>query len=291
MLNFPHLWNKFLYKILNSKKTFDNEPIFYQLEIGSLSDKGCSRPANQDYIGMIQSPDDSGFVAVVADGMGGHQAGDIASRLAVEEIRSGFFTQLKKKTPQQALRQVFEKANSVVFTRAQQSLEYQGMGTTLVVLAFYESAAYFAHTGDSRLYLMRKNEIHQLSHDHTLVAEMLKQGLIDVEQAENHPDKHIITHAVGTKGTVFVDVSDVPIPLQFGDYFLLCSDGLYDLVSDTEILHQVTNSPAQQACQELVQLANSRGGYDNISAIIIKILEASSINKEIPITRVSSQDI
>jgi len=286
MLSFSRIWKRFFKKNTRLDALINHEPISYQLEIGSLTDKGCIRHVNQDYIGLIQSPDNSGFVAVVADGMGGHQAGDIASRMAVEEIQRDYFIQVKKQAPEKALLRVFEAANAVVFSQAQHSPEYQGMGTTLVALVLYESAAYFANTGDSRLYLIRDNKIRQLSDDHTLVAEMLRQGLIDAEQAQNHRDKHIITHAVGTKDKVFVDTSNTPLPLQFEDYFLLCSDGLYDLVNDTEIFHQATTCPAQQACQELVQLANSRGGYDNISVIIIKILELPSINKKAPITRV-----
>ena len=115
---------------------------------------------------------------------------------------------------------------------------------------------------------------------------MLRQGLIDLNQAKNHPDRNIITHAVGTRKEVFVDTSDSPIPLQIGDCFLLCSDGLYDLVDETEMIHQVVTYAAQPACQELVRLANDRGGHDNISVVIVKILEMPADNKKIPITRV-----
>lgn len=273
-------------KILNSKETSQIISIFYQLEIGSMTDKGRDRIINQDFIGLFHSPDGRDFIAVVADGMGGHQAGDIASRLAVEEIQHNFFIQIKRQSPERALRRVFEAANSAIYAHAQRSPENQGMGTTLVALVLYESAAYFAHTGDSRLYLIHENQIRQLTEDHTLVAEMLRQGLINSDQAKNHPDRNIITHAVGTRKEVFVDISDSPLPLQIGDCFLLCSDGLYDLVDETEILHHATACPAQQACEELVRLANDRGGHDNISVIIVKILEKPAIDKKIPITRV-----
>lgn len=288
MLNFSRFWKNSSNKIFNSRAASQIEPIAYQLEIGSMSDKGLSRSSNQDYIGLFPSPDNDDFLAVVADGMGGHQAGDIASRTAVEAIQNNYFALLKKHSPEQALRQVFEAANAGVFSRAQQSPEYHGMGTTLVALFLHQSAAYFAYTGDSRLYLICENSIHQLSSDHTLVAEMLRKKLIDAEQAKNHPDKNIITHAIGTRENVFVETSDYPLSLQIGDCFLLCSDGLYDLVDDAEMLSQSTMHTAQQACQELVQLANDRGGYDNISVIIIKILQKSAINQNTaaPITRV-----
>ncbi|AEJ03245.1 protein serine/threonine phosphatase [Nitrosomonas sp. Is79A3] len=279
------MWKSFLRKIARFS-VVKPEPISYQLEIGSLTDTGRSRPVNQDYIGLFHSSGKRDFIAVVADGMGGHQAGDIASRLAVEEIQHNFFIQIERQSPERALRRVFEAANSTIYAHAQHSPEYQGMGTTLVALALYESAAYFAYTGDSRIYLVRENEIKQLTKDHTLVAEMLRQGLIDQNQAKNHPDRNIITHAVGTRKEVFVDTSDSPIPLQIGDCFLLCSDGLYDLVDETEMIHQVVTHAAQPACQELVRLANGRGGHDNISVIIVKILKMPADNKKMPITRV-----
>lgn len=285
MLNLPNIWGSFLKKI-PQLGTVRLEPVSYQLETGFLTDTGRSRPVNQDFIGLFHSPDGHDFIAIVADGMGGHQAGEIASQLAVEEIQRSFFTQREKHSPEQALRRVFEVANTVIFWHAQSAPDYHGMGTTLVALVLSESAAYFAHTGDSRLYLMRENQIRQLTEDHTLVAEMLRQRLIDHQQAKIHPDRNIITHSIGTREKVFVDTSDAQLPLQIGDCFLLCSDGLYDLVDETEMLHQATIYPAQQACQELVQLANDRGGHDNISVIIVKILEKPAVDKKIPITRV-----
>lgn len=258
----------------------------YQLETAALSDIGCSRSVNQDYIGVFSAEDGHDFVAVVADGMGGHKAGDIASRMAVEEIQRNYFAELEKRSPEQALRRVFDIANSTVYAQAEHNPDYHGMGTTLVVLVLHESFAYVAHTGDSRLYLMRNNTIQQMTEDHTLVTEMLRKGLINREQAKNHPNRNIITHAVGTREQVFVDFSNASIPLQIGDCFLLCSDGLYDLVDETEMLSCVLANSTQQACQELVQLANERGGHDNISVIIVKILKESAMDEMVPITRV-----
>ena len=263
------------------------EPVSYRLETGLLTDIGRSRSINQDAIGVFGSAaGQHDFVAIVADGMGGHKAGDVASRLAIEEIQRSLFAELKLQSPKQALRQVFEAANSAIFAQAQHNPDYHGMGTTLVVLVVHESSAYFAHTGDSRLYLIRGNAVRQMTEDHTLVAEMLQQKLINREQAKHHPNRNIITHAVGTKQQVFVDFSSSPMPLQIGDCFLLCSDGLYDLVEDAEMLDCVLTYSAQQACEELVRLANERGGYDNVSVIIVKILEAPLADKSIPITRV-----
>lgn len=284
MISFPRLWKYFLSGSDISSKIDHSAPISYHLEIGSLSDTGSSRPINQDYIGLFNASDDTDYLAIVADGMGGHRAGDVASRVAVETIQQNYFSLLKELTPEQALHQTFQEANTAVLTLARQHPDYRGMGTTLVALSLHQSAAHFAYTGDSRLYLIRNGTIHQLSQDHTLVAEMLRKGLISAEQAKHHPDKHIITHAVGTQEKVFVDISESPISLQQNDCFLLCSDGLYDLVSDDEMLNDAMQFSAQQACHELVQLANARGGYDNISVVIIKILEKPIVEQSIPIT-------
>lgn len=285
MLNLSGMYGFFLEKFSRFREV-NSEPVSYQLDTGSLSDIGRSRSVNQDLIGVFSTADGHDFVAVVADGMGGHKAGDIASRMAVEEIQHSIFVELEKQSPKRALREVFGAVNSKILEQAEHNPDYQGMGTTLVVLVLHQSSAYFAHTGDSRLYLVRNYTIQQMTEDHTLVAEMLQQGLIDPEQAKNHPNRNVITHAVGTKRQVFVDFSNSPMPLQIGDCFLLCSDGLYDLVDETEMLNYASTHSAQQACEELVRLANKRGGYDNISVIIVKILEAARADKTIPITRV-----
>ncbi|MCP5245854.1 MAG: Stp1/IreP family PP2C-type Ser/Thr phosphatase [Burkholderiales bacterium] len=279
------LWERFLRNVPRFTKITGHTPVDYQMEIGLLTDKGLTRSINQDNIGVFQLPDGQGCIAIVADGMGGHQAGEIASRTAVETIQQNYF-RLDKHAPDQALSRVFDMANCAIYTQAQDDPKHHGMGTTLVVLALHKSMAYFAHTGDSRLYYMHENGLHQLTQDHTLVAEMLQQGLIDAEQAKNHPEKHIITHAVGTERKVFVELPYTPLPIKIGDCFLLCSDGLYDLVDDTEILDISMKYPAQQACEELVRLANERGGHDNISVIIIRIVQETEANLRTPITRV-----
>lgn len=285
MAGLSRFWIRFRKNIAGLSILSDRQPVSYQLEAGLLTDTGRSRSVNQDSIGVFQSPNGRGFVAVVADGMGGHQAGDIASRTAVEAIQQNYFALLRKCSPEQTLNRVFELANTAVFTQAQAYPEYSGMGTTLVALALHGSEASFANTGDSRLYRIRNDEIQQLTEDHTLVAEMLRRGLIDTQQAKNHPEKHIITHAVGTAKKVFVDMLQSPVSLQTGDCFVLCSDGLHDLVNAMEIRDAAVQYPAQQACQELVRLANERGGHDNISVIIVRILPASSSHSKVPVTR------
>lgn len=285
MSGLTRFWMHLRKNIAGLLRLRDRQTAVHQLETGLLTDTGRSREVNQDSIGVFRSPDGKALVAVVADGMGGHQAGDIASRTAVETIQQNYFTLLRNATPEQALHRAFELANTAIFALAQAQPEYRGMGTTLVALALHQSAS-FANTGDSRLYQIRNDEIRQLTEDHTLVAEMLQRGLIDAQQAKNHPEKHIITHAVGTAKKVHLDTAESPMGLQAGDCFVLCSDGLYDLVDALEIRDSATQYPAQQACRELVRLANARGGHDNISVIIIRVLPAPSFKSGAPITRV-----
>jgi len=257
----------------------------YRLDVGSLSDIGCCRPANQDHIGFVRSADENERLFIVADGMGGHRAGEIASRLAIEAIQQHYGSLLDRFELPRALKKAFTEANRAIFRAAQQEPEYRGMGTTLVALAVQKGRGYYANVGDSRLYLVRSGDCVQLSRDHTVVAQLVKDGLITAEAAKNHPDQSVITRAVGTHTSVVVDVCGEPIFLQIGDRFVLCSDGLYDLVEEREIEAAVLELQPQEACQQLVLLAKERGGHDNISVIVVKIGDLSASEKEVPVTR------
>lgn len=258
----------------------------YFADIGTLSDVGCSRTNNQDSIGLVRFPDSRNLLAIVADGMGGHQGGEVASQMAVQIMQQNFPNAIQDNTCIQALKNSFMLANTTIYKAAQETKALSGMGTTLMVLAIIDGYAHYAYTGDSRLYLLQGGECLQISEDHTLVAEMLKGGLITLEAAENHPEKHVITAAIGTKLNPKIDTSIAPHPIKIGDGFLLCSDGLYDLVKASEMNQIITNHPAQEACKQLIQLANSRGGYDNTSVIVIKVTAEPVTFKPLLITRV-----
>ncbi|MGZ8201603.1 MAG: Stp1/IreP family PP2C-type Ser/Thr phosphatase [Methylosarcina sp.] len=265
---------------------YGNSPILeYLPEIGSISDTGRIRSNNQDNIGIINFSDSKNLLAIVADGMGGHQGGEVASRIAVETIQKEFSKRLDQHNGFLALKKVFQKANNVIFQLARQSPELAGMGTTLVAMVLLNGRVYYANTGDSRLYWIRAGQWRQLSQDHTLVNEMVHRGLLEPEAAKTHPDKHVISRAVGTHAKIQVDVPELPLSIEIGDSFLLCSDGLYDLVEESEMVELIGENTSQQACQQLVDLANSRGGYDNISIIIIKILKTARAANDAPVTR------
>jgi protein phosphatase len=257
----------------------------YCLEIGALTDVGRQRDSNQDQVGYSKSADNKTVLAIVADGMGGHQGGEVASRLAVELILQDYGNGVQHVLSAKELKRYFNMVNTAIYNQAQGSAALQGMGTTLVSLAITQGVACYAFVGDSRLYLLRAGECRQLSKDHTVVAEMLKQGLITAEAAVSHPDKNVITRAIGTYPNVDVDSSNKPLPIKIGDCFLLCSDGLHDLINSTEMQQALVEYTAQQACEVLIQLANSRGGHDNISVLVVKVLQSTASAKKTPITR------
>ncbi|WP_445371466.1 Stp1/IreP family PP2C-type Ser/Thr phosphatase [Methylomonas sp. HW2-6] len=281
------LWSAWFGKPKASRYRALAEPVAeYFPEIGLLSDSGVVRSSNQDHIGCIRFANDRNLVAVIADGMGGHQSGEIASQIAVEVFQKNFPGYLRKADCKQALVKCFADANAEVFRSGQALAENHGMGTTLVALALIDGFAYFGNTGDSRLYLCRSGQVRQLSQDHTVVAELLNAGLITAEAAASHPDRNVITCAIGTRQTTKADIADVPLRIEIGDCFVLCSDGLYDLVGDGEIAEICAVHSAQNACKLLVDLANRRGGYDNISVAVVKIAEQKNQSASSPITRV-----
>lgn len=244
-----------------------------------LTDVGRKRSHNEDSF-LI---DEELQLFIVADGMGGHAGGGTASRIAVETVdgvlrkaRGGADTPfVRSSTLQDALlpevfRSAVEQACAAIFQEAQKQPRLQGMGTTVISLLVQDEYAFFAHVGDSRAYLMRGDLIQQVSEDHSLVNEQIKAGMITAEEAKNSRYKNIITRSVGFEPEVQVDVMGVVC--QPEDHFLLCSDGLANLVEDRELLEVVRSNPFEEVPKKLVALANDRGGDDNITVIVVKIL-------------------
>ncbi len=240
-----------------------------------LTDVGMRRDHNEDSYLV----DDDSLLYVVADGMGGHLGGEMASEMAVSTIQAvvqGDRGQLVNGRPFKGaieqhpafmmLPKAVKQACAAIFHKAQAEPELQGMGTTVTGMAFVDSYAFFGHVGDSRAYLIRDGRIEQLSDDHSLVNEQLKAGLITPEQARLSRFRHIITRSVGFEEDVAVDTMVVPV--QEGDVYVLCSDGLANLVSQTEIRDVVFDSFLRDAPRELIALANERGGDDNITVVL-----------------------
>lgn len=236
----------------------------------AITDIGQKRQLNQDFIYLSETPiGNLPNVFIVADGMGGHNAGDYASRYAVEtvvdEIGSSF-----EKNPVKILGGAIEKANTLIRRKAQENAAYNGMGTTMVIATCIGRYLEVANVGDSRLYVIN-DKIEQITHDHSLVEEMVRMGGIDRESARNHPDKNIITRAIGARD--YIEADYFSVELQEGDMVLLCSDGLTNMIDDGAICQILTGGGGlKDRVEKLVETANRNGGKDNISVIVIEPL-------------------
>jgi protein phosphatase len=229
------------------------------------TDVGRTRDHNEDSYGVGEGEQVERFgeLLVVCDGMGGHAAGEIASRVAVDTILSDYYAAADEER-NGALEQAFSHANEEIYASGHGS-----MGTTGVAALLYHDALHIANVGDSRAYLIRDGEIRQLSRDHSFVSDQVAAGLITPEQARSSPHRNVITRALGYQSEVSVDL--FRWPLQVGDIILLCSDGLHGLVTDDEIAEIAMANPAEEAIDRLIDLANERGGSDNITVAIARV--------------------
>lgn len=246
------------------------------IEVASLSDVGMRRTNNQDNlaISLSNSPEawkDKGHLLVVADGMGAHAAGELASKLAVDQIPHLYARSSEPSAPE-ALKKAVVDANADINRRGQMNEDFHNMGTTLSSLVLLPQGAVAAHIGDSRVYRLRQNKLEQLTFDHSLVWEMKAAGQLTAEEeAQGKIPKNVITRSLGPYPECKVDLEG-PFPIAVGDSFLLCSDGLTAVISDAEIAAFLANMPPAEAVKVLVDLANLRGGPDNITVIIAKVV-------------------
>ena len=234
-------------------------------EFGNLTHVGMVRSDNQDYYGRYDG--DFGHLIIVCDGMGGYQGGEIASRLAVEAFKEHFQKLRTNYDPRFELEQAFQMANQRINDHKAKNPETANMGTTVILLLIRGLDYWFANLGDSRLYLKRSGQTLQLSKDHSVVQEMVDNGILSPEQAIDHPKRNMITRALGAKNTI-PDIFG-PHRICMNDVFMLCSDGLYEYFDTTE-LNEILKQEPQQACKELVDKANQRGGSDNITVQVLR---------------------
>lgn len=238
------------------------------LKAWGMKDIGKCREINQDYIFVSEEPiGNLPNLFLVADGMGGHKAGDLASEYTVAKVQEAVSKSMQT-IPYQILKGAFQYANQKLLEKAGESDSYKGMGTTLVAATVKNDAVYVVNVGDSRLYKIG-DKIEQITEDHSLVEEMVRMGEISEEQARNHPDKNIITKAIGVSDTVEPDYFDTD--LQKGECLLMCSDGLTNMVSDRQIKEIVELRTDLESCaKELIRAANQNGGRDNIAVVLIE---------------------
>jgi protein phosphatase len=232
------------------------------------SHPGCVRPRNEDVAAyVLPRPDDAfarhGALALVADGLGGHRSGEIASRLAIDTIRRHFYEQ--DGAVPEILTAAFSAANLAIYERSRVDGRSTGMGTTCTAFAVRDGLIYLGHVGDSRAYLLRAGRLRQISQDHSVVAELVRGGVITAAEAARSPYRHAVLRALGTKPAVEPLIWREGMPLEPGDSIILCTDGLSDVLDDAAIAQIIGRLPPSDACESLMAAALERGGADNIS--------------------------
>jgi protein phosphatase len=242
------------------------------MEWASKTDIGRIRSKNEDSLYVDQK---HMRIFIVADGMGGHNAGEVASKMAIEQVSESIknkFDSISTNDEAQ-IKRVIEDAiyegNKEIYNQSLSHNSWDGMGTTITMALFIDHKLYFAHVGDSRAYMLRQKELTQLTEDHTLVSELMKNGSITEVEAKTHPKRNVITKALGTEISPIPDILSVDV--DDGDVIILCTDGLTNMVDDYLIKNSFLNdSNLQDACDFLVDEANNRGGFDNITLIAIR---------------------
>jgi protein phosphatase len=238
------------------------------LATGIASDVGCVRSTNEDAATIltdVASTDGRGVLAVICDGMGGHSAGEVASAIAVQTVEAAW----PMLDDAAALPDAIQLANQAIVAEARQDASHRGMGTTCLLLWARGGLLHCAHVGDSRCYLLRDDRLLLMTEDHSAVMTMVRRGEISAADARHHPDKNIISRALGARREVEVSTWPQPFRARPNDRFLLCTDGLYDLVSDEVILRCLRDLLPQSACDQLVAEARARGAPDNVTVIVL----------------------
>lgn len=237
--------------------------VAYQTDVGSV------RENNEDYVGVFKNKSDISFV-MVADGIGGHLGGDVASKMAVSHM--GFrFEETDFGEPSDAIKWItkeVEMENKKIIEKSNQYEDLSGMGTTMVCAVFFEDKFIVANIGDSRGYLLRAGQFYQLTEDHSLVNELIKRGELSAEDAKNYPQKNMITRSLGISSDADADIA--VNDSEPGDLLVLCTDGLTNMVSDSEMKTVLENSKSlEEKCEELIRMANKAGGLDNITVLLV----------------------
>jgi protein phosphatase len=255
------------------------------IELANLTDVGMVREQNEDYYCYAEPDDDEVFrkkgrLAVVADGMGGHIGGQIASGLAVDTIRQVYLSDTSD-DPRHALLTGFRQAHAAIHDYIREHPEFKSMGTTCTAAVVREFELYYGHIGDSRLYLVHNGAISQVTRDHSMVNRLVEEGKLTPEEAAIHPDRNVLTAALGMERQPEAEFSETPLQLWPGDSVLICSDGLHGLVSDKEMAHVLNSGSPRDACLTLVEMAKQRGGHDNITVQILKLSGTASHRAEL----------
>ena len=237
-----------------------------------VSDLGNIRTNNEDMGLFFKIADENllrekGYMLIVADGMGGHNAGEVASRMATDIICREYYNQ-SNSSVEKNLEKALSLANKTIFEKASSQPAFQGMGTTCTVLVVIDQDVYYAHVGDSRAYIQKNGSIMQITEDHTYVQQLVNSGDITVAEAAVHPKRNILTNAMGTKAELRIDTGKCKYSFENNDRLLLCSDGLYDYLNDEELNKILIENNMKNAATAMVAEAKARGGHDNITVVL-----------------------
>ena len=247
----------------------------YAVDASYLSDRGRVRPLNEDSACVVKPEDPAtldrkGVLMAVADGMGGHEGGELASRMTIDRLCASYYE--SECDPQSALTGALELANREVLSFARRYPHLTGMGTTCTAIALVNGSAWLAHVGDTRLYLVRDGSAYRMTQDHSATMDMVTRGLLTLSEADHHEERNVILRAVGTREKLEPAIWQDPFPVQPGDRLLICSDGFYETVADEEIGRISTAAAGSvQACEALLALAMERDGSDNITVAVLLV--------------------
>lgn len=244
------------------------------MKYAAISDRGMLREKNEDFWDIVLAADGNPQAFIVADGMGGHEAGDVASRMAVQSISKEVSLHLQNPDNTSSIQEFLEKtvlkANEEIYQYALRNLNGVGTGTTLTAGLLHNGKLTIAHIGDSRFYLLRNGEIEKLTRDHSFVGELVERGILDAEEASKHPLRNQITRALGYEKQIQIDFYEITV--QSGDIWLFCTDGLTLKVTPDELLSMLSDgSDLDDTLKNMIALANQRGGEDNITAIAVRV--------------------
>lgn len=262
-----------------------------EIKVAVLSDLGNIRTNNED-TGLFYKVADAdvlrekGYLLLVADGMGGHNAGEVASRMAGEIISREYFSEKNKAGVEKNLAKAFTLANKTIYEKARADASFSGMGTTCTALVVIDTTVYYAHVGDSRAYIQKGDTISQITEDHTYVQELVNKGDITSAEAATHPKRNILTNAMGTKPELRIDTGQCPLRFETNDRLLVCSDGLYDYFTDAEMNALLKQGDLKTVATVLIGQAKAQGGHDNITVVLAERGDASKEpENELKLTR------
>lgn len=246
----------------------DSYDISMRLHVWVETDPGLKRESNQDSFLV----DENMAVFAVADGMGGHKGGEVASSMAVQALKDTFINPATDKlTPRDALRLAYKEASARIFDKAKVKTELHGMGTTMVAAIYRDGILFMGNVGDSRVYMSRGQKMWQMTEDHSLINEQIRAGILTPENAAQVVAKNVITRSVGYEREVLCDI--VERDVRPGEYYLLCSDGLHGMISDRRIAEIIDKTPPDNIVPTLIEEAKRNGGDDNITALLIHITD------------------